>query len=258
MNLSESWPQQQCSRPAVTRQTFALWIVPPTWFPANWSFLSAAEANFAKDAEDVSLTQRPRVFTGTWASLVSGDFVAVGLAGLALLSDQGAGDSRRHISERRTKPQRNKISAPAVRVLGWRPFSPKQVTCRLTGLRGTKSGWKIFSLMADRWLGTKTLDSAVRNSRCTTVTRTGLKTKTPEGSWKSTKVKNPEVVSRLCDSPHKTCVNTDVKKQIFLLNSLNSWFMSICLHVEASFLMTNPKNGDEVPLKHTLQLRVWK
>lgn len=149
---------EQCSRPAVTRQTFALWIVPPTWFPAYWSFLSAAEANFAKDAEDVSLTQRPRVFTGTWASLVSGDFVAVGLAGLALLSDQGAGDSRRHISERRTKPQRNKISAPAVRVWGWRPFSPKQVTCRLTGLGGTEPRWKIFSLMADRWLRTKTLE----------------------------------------------------------------------------------------------------
>lgn len=86
-------------------------FAPLTWFPAYWSFLSAAEANFAKDVEDVSLTQRPRVFTGTRASLVGGDLVAVGLAGLALLSDQGAGDSRRHLPDRWAEPQRTAIPA---------------------------------------------------------------------------------------------------------------------------------------------------
>ena len=59
----------------------------PTWFPSDGSFLPAAEANFAEDAEDVSLTQRPRVFGRTRASLVGGDLLAVGLSGLTFLSD---------------------------------------------------------------------------------------------------------------------------------------------------------------------------
>lgn len=82
--------------------------IKPTWFPSYRSFLSAAEANFAEDAEDVSLAQRPRVFTGTRASLVGCNLVAVRLAGLALLSDQGAGDGRRHLPERWTEPLRTK------------------------------------------------------------------------------------------------------------------------------------------------------
>lgn len=69
----------------------------PTWFPSHRSFLSAAEADFTEDAEDVSFAQRPRVFSWTRASLVGGDLFAVGLSGLTLLSDQGAGDGRRHL-----------------------------------------------------------------------------------------------------------------------------------------------------------------
>lgn len=71
----------------------------PTWFPAYRPLLPTAEADFAKDAEDVSLTQRPWVFTGTRAFLVGGNLLIVGLASLTLLSDQGAGDGRRHPPE---------------------------------------------------------------------------------------------------------------------------------------------------------------
>lgn len=76
----------------------------PTWFPSYGFFFPAAEANFAEDAEDVALAQRARVFTGTRASLVRGDFVAVGLSRLTLLSDQGAGDGRCHLPEKWAEP----------------------------------------------------------------------------------------------------------------------------------------------------------
>lgn len=46
------------------------------------------------------LAQRARVFAGTGAPLAAGDLVVVGLAGLTLLPDQGAGDGRRHLPPR--------------------------------------------------------------------------------------------------------------------------------------------------------------
>lgn len=79
----------------------------PTWFPAHRSFLAAAEADFAEDVEDVALAQRPRVFSRAGAPLVGGDLLAVGLSGLTLLSDQGAGDGRRHLPERWAEPPRD-------------------------------------------------------------------------------------------------------------------------------------------------------
>lgn len=97
-------------------------VCEPTWFPSYRSFLSAAEANFAEDAEDVSLAQRSRVFTRTRASLVGGDLFAVGLSGLALLSDQGAGDGRRHLPERWTEPLRTKY-LPNLRTLAFQSKS---------------------------------------------------------------------------------------------------------------------------------------
>lgn len=84
----------------------------PTWFPPYRSFLPAAEADFAEDAEDVPFTQRPRVFTRTRASLVGGDLFTVGLASLALLSDQGAGDGCCHLPKRWTEPQKKQIFCP--------------------------------------------------------------------------------------------------------------------------------------------------
>lgn len=80
----------------------------PTWFPPYGPLLPAAEANFAEDAEDVPLAQRAGVFAGAGATLVGGDLVAVGLAGLTFLTDQGAGDGRRHLPERRTEPPKTK------------------------------------------------------------------------------------------------------------------------------------------------------
>lgn len=96
------------------QQTVGLRVCEPTWFPSYRSFLSAAEAHFAEDAEDVSVTERLLLFSRTRASLVGGDLVAVGLASLTLLSDQGAGDGRRHLPERRTEPPRKKSPAPAL------------------------------------------------------------------------------------------------------------------------------------------------
>lgn len=63
-----------------------------TWSPADSSFLSAAEADFAENPQKMPLAQRAGVFAGTRAAFRGGNPVAVGLPCLALLSDQGAGD----------------------------------------------------------------------------------------------------------------------------------------------------------------------
>ncbi|KAF3848317.1 hypothetical protein F7725_021345, partial [Dissostichus mawsoni] len=73
------------------------------------------QAHLAEDAEDVSLTQRPRVFVfaGTRPPLVvGGHLLGVVFSGLAPLSDQGAGDGRRHLPEnQRNKPLRTLASS---------------------------------------------------------------------------------------------------------------------------------------------------
>lgn len=102
----------------------------PTWFPPYRTLLPTAEANFAEDAEDVSLAQRPGVLTGTGALLVGGDLLVVGLAGLALLPDQGAGNGRRHLPE-----APNPCSGSQV----WVSYQPQ------TDHTTSREGWRIFT-----------------------------------------------------------------------------------------------------------------
>lgn len=84
----------------------------PTWFPANRPLLPAAESDLAEDAEDVSLAERARVFAGAGALLVGGDLLVVGLSRLALLSDQGAGDGRRHLPEEPDPSRSGSVFSP--------------------------------------------------------------------------------------------------------------------------------------------------
>lgn len=64
----------------------------PTWSPAHGSFLAAAAAHFTEDAEEMALAKGARVFAGARAPLGRRNPVAVWLARLALLADQGARD----------------------------------------------------------------------------------------------------------------------------------------------------------------------
>lgn len=67
-----------------------------TWSPPHWPLAAAAEAHFAEYPEDVPFAQGAPVFAGAGAALGGRHPVAVGLPGLSLLPDQGAGYSRSH------------------------------------------------------------------------------------------------------------------------------------------------------------------
>lgn len=69
-----------------------------TWSPPNWSFLAAAETDFAEDPQEMLLVDRAGIFGGAGATFRGRDPVAVRLPRLAFLPDQGAGD-RGHLPE---------------------------------------------------------------------------------------------------------------------------------------------------------------
>lgn len=89
----------------------------PTWSPpSGWSFLAAAETDFAEDPQEMALANGTRIFAGAGTAFSSGDAVAVWLPRLAFLTDQGAGDCG-HLPRGRAEPSQESLDRD--RVVVW-------------------------------------------------------------------------------------------------------------------------------------------